>query len=94
MGHNSPMVIENFTWKMEFQGRGAGHTHGTAWCNLNKISKTLVINIEDDLELNQQNIEDTENVLEKAFKKLRRDDKLKAEEEIALLTTRKKRRYQ
>ena len=25
MGHNNPMAIENFSDKMEFQGRGAGH---------------------------------------------------------------------
>ena len=33
IGHNNPMAIENFSDKMEFQGRGAGHIHGAAWCN-------------------------------------------------------------
>ena len=28
LGHNNPMAIENFSDKMEFQGRGAGHIHG------------------------------------------------------------------
>ena len=25
MGRNNPMAIENFSWKMELQGHGAGH---------------------------------------------------------------------
>ena len=37
MGQNNPMAIENFSDKMEFQGRGASHIHGAAWCNLKKI---------------------------------------------------------
>ena len=26
---------------MEFQGRGAGHIHGVAWCDLKEISKLI-----------------------------------------------------
>ena len=37
----NPMAIENFSDKMEFQGRGAAHIHGVAWCNLEKVSKVL-----------------------------------------------------
>jgi hypothetical protein len=38
MGTNNPMSVENFSDKMEFQGRGAAHIHGVAWCNLQKVS--------------------------------------------------------
>ena len=41
MGSNNPMIIIKYSWKVEFQGRGAGHIHGTAWCNLDKISDCL-----------------------------------------------------
>ena len=41
MGHNNPMAIENWCDKMEFQGRGAAHIHGVAWCNLVKVSQVL-----------------------------------------------------
>ena len=30
MGVNSPMNIKRFSWKIEYQGRGAGHVHGVA----------------------------------------------------------------
>ena len=37
MGANNPMAVENFSDKMEFQGRGAAHIYGVAWCNLQKL---------------------------------------------------------
>ena len=40
-GDNNPMAIENWSDKMEFQGRGAAHIHGVAWCNLAKVSRML-----------------------------------------------------
>ena len=43
MGKNSPMCIVNFSDKLEFQGRGAGHIHGAAWCDLSRISEVLDI---------------------------------------------------
>ena len=43
MGKNSPMSIVNFSDKLEFQGRGAGHIHGAAWCDLSKVSEVLDI---------------------------------------------------
>ena len=75
--------------------------HGTAWCNLNKVSRILVIDgnltdseddydTEDEVEnedwdVNQQNIEDTETILEKAFKKLKKEEKLKIEKALIAL---------
>ena len=96
MGQNNPMSIENFSDKMEFQGRGAGHIHGSAWFNLRKISQDLDIecnltdseddfdsDYEDDLE--EENVIDGESNLETAFKKLRKGDKLKKIEDKALI---------
>ena len=37
------MCIMNFSDKLEFQGRGAGHIHGAAWCDLSRISEVLDI---------------------------------------------------
>ena len=34
MGTNNPLNIHKFSWRVEFQGRGAGHIHGTLWCHL------------------------------------------------------------
>ena len=45
LGQNNPMAIEHWRDKMEFQGRGAAHIHGVAWCNLHEVAKEL--NIED-----------------------------------------------
>ena len=33
----NPMCVEYFTTKVEFQGRGAAHNHGTFWVNMRKI---------------------------------------------------------
>ena len=96
MGHNNPMAIENFSDKMEFQGRGAGHIHGAAWCDLNKISEELDIECsltdseDDDDSDNETEQEENkpinyESDLEKAFRKLRRDEKLKKIERKALV---------
>ena len=94
MGHNNPMNIENFSDKMEFQGRGAGHIHGSAWCNLRKISQDLdaecsLTDSEDDSdyedELEEEIVMDDQSNLERAFKKLRKGDQLKKMEDKALI---------
>ena len=41
LGNNSPMKITYWSDKMEFQGRGAGHIHGVAWCDLQKINEII-----------------------------------------------------
>ena len=90
MGANNPMAVENFSDKMEFQGRGAAHIHGVAWCNLAKVSEMLhmdINNLNSDDELDSEDAsendfddEDDFNKkcdLEKAFDKLRMDGKLR-----------------
>ena len=39
---NNPMCVEYFTTKVEFQGRGAAHNHGTFWVNMNKLEYVFV----------------------------------------------------
>ena len=39
MGPNNPMSVEYFTYKVEFQERGAGHIHGTLWLDLKRLEK-------------------------------------------------------
>ena len=41
MGANNPMHVKNYTYKVEFQDRGAGHIHGTLWLRLDKIEKMV-----------------------------------------------------
>ena len=37
LNKNNPMAAEHYSTKVEFQGRGAGHNHGTIWVNLKKM---------------------------------------------------------
>ena len=39
MGGGNPMMVEYFSYKTEFQDRGAGHVHGVLWVKLCKIEK-------------------------------------------------------
>ena len=106
-GHNSPLAIKDFSDKMEFQSRGAGHIHGAAWCDLKKISQNILQHceiqddefdkdsedasedkLEDQFETTknkEQDITNQETVLEMAFKKLRKCDKLDKDEKRALI---------
>ena len=36
-GSNQPMKIMHLSYRVEFQGRGAGHIHGVLWVDLKKI---------------------------------------------------------
>ena len=101
LGQNNPMAIEHWSDKMEFQGRGAAHIHGVAWCNLEEVAKELKIEdieedsdeeFEKDLDQDDDQFEDKEDnndnsksFLEKAFDKLRIDEKLNKEEEKAMI---------
>jgi hypothetical protein len=37
MGHNSPMHVQYYSYRVEFQQRGAGHIHGVIWCSLKDL---------------------------------------------------------
>ena len=38
-GSNNPMEVKNLSYKVEFQGRGAGHIHGVLWVKLSKFEE-------------------------------------------------------
>ena len=90
---SSPMKITYWSDKMEFQGRGAGHIHGVAWCNLEKINEMIrterkvgiiLSNDECDSEEERSN-DDDENHLVNAYRSLRENKLLKKNEEKALI---------
>ena len=39
---NNLMAVEYYSTKVEFQGRGAGHNHGTLWVNLKKMEYYII----------------------------------------------------
>ena len=39
---NNPMCVEYWTTKVEFQGRGASHNHGTIWVDMKKMEFTFI----------------------------------------------------
>ena len=39
MGKGNPMNVKYYTYKVEFQDRGAGHIHGTLWLNMENIEQ-------------------------------------------------------
>ena len=41
---NNPMHVKHWSTKVEFQGRGAGHNHGTIWVDMDKMEFTFIDN--------------------------------------------------
>ena len=41
MSSSNPMSVRYFTYKVEFQARGAGHVHGTLWLDLQHLEKLV-----------------------------------------------------
>ena len=74
-GRNNPMNIKHISYRVEFQGRGAAHIHGTLWLDMKRIEKL-------------PQFKEMKGHLSDAFRKLRDDLKLsKCEKEgIAMLT--------
>ena len=90
MGKNNPDCITYWSDKMEFQGRGAGHIHGVAWCDLKKVSKLIEKEREVGVILKFRDTDKAEedsnsSHLENAYRNLRESNPLKKEEEDALI---------
>ena len=75
-GHNNPMKIKQISYRVEFQGRGAAHIHGTLWLDIKKI-KVLIMNKD-----NSKTVKPGD--LSNAFMNLRHDIKLKNAEKVAI----------
>ena len=41
MGRNNPINVDYYTYKVEFQERGAGHIHGTLWLKMDKLEELV-----------------------------------------------------
>ena len=41
IGDNNPMNVQYFNYRIEFQARGAGHTHGVLWLDLEAVERDL-----------------------------------------------------
>ena len=67
-GRNNPLRVRHISYRVEFQGRGAGHIHGVLWLDLNQIEIKGV----------------PKEVLASAFEKLRYSRALEEEEVEAL----------
>ena len=87
MGKKNPMCVSYYTYKVEFQDRGAGHIHGTMWLRLDDLQD---MHRGDDGELKPLG-KDDENKnkgvlrgLRQAFTKLRKNIKLNDDDRRAL----------
>ena len=70
LGKNNPMAVKYYSYKTEFQARGAPHIHGVIWVDFDLISKTRTDNKYDELQT--------------AFKTIKNGDKLSNAQETAL----------
>ena len=77
---------------MEFQGRGAGHIHGVAWCDLAEIFKLIkeekkvgVVLCPDDNTPEKEEETEEVNHLENAYRNLRENKPLSESEEKSLI---------
>ena len=89
MGKNNPMHVKYYTYKVEFQDRGAGHIHGTLWLDLDKIENMMrnpggTFRSKTDEEKRDKTVHGWMHRLKSAFKTLRHDGKLKNSEKESL----------
>ena len=92
MARSNPMNVQFYSYKVEFQQRGAAHIHGIIWLNLDKLEKLVLIDGElcqsdDTKRIWVDNDDDDSRPLKgiaNAFKKIRFNRKL-TEDDIAVL---------
>ena len=84
-GSNNPMKVRHITYRVEFQGRGAGHIHGVMWVDLEEINKEMKEELREEIdklatEIDEngvvENRYDCETVLIDAYENLRKSKKL------------------
>ena len=59
---SNPMCIEHYSAKLEFQGRGAAHNHGTLWCNMKNVE--MLVDCENE---NRKEIANNNEIEEEIF---------------------------
>ena len=87
MHKKNPMAVKYFTYRIEFQQRGAGHAHGTLWLDLPRLERMVMV----DGKLsnpNEENIAQEKPLkgLQNIFKKLRNNSQLSYKEMGCLKT--------
>ena len=80
MGKNNPINVKFISYRIEFQGRGAAHIHGTLWLDLKKIEKSAPFL----KKMAEQGIENGMSILSEAFCKFRDNSKLNETEKYAI----------
>ena len=84
MGGGNPMFVDKFSYKAEFQARGAAHVHGTLWVKTHLIEDLR--KIDDGNLFTEQKYENEEldkpytqpfNGITKAFETFRNRESLK-----------------
>ena len=77
MDKSNPMSVKYFSYRVEFQARGAGHIHGTLWLDLKKLEKLVLT----DGRLKEENTNNSDKAapfqdIDNAFRRLRNDQQL------------------
>ena len=76
LAKGNPMNVKYYTYKVEFQGRGAAHIHGTLWLHMEQIERLQLI---DGTLRNSENIGPLKGLCN-VFKKLKVSAKLSKED--------------
>ena len=92
MGGGNPMNVDKYSYKVEFQDRGAGHVHGTLWVNLHVIERmrrlddgSLISEIKYKKDGRKEEYTTPFIGLQKAFQKFRNAGELDDDEEKAVI---------
>ena len=96
LGENNPMLVEYYTYKVEFQDRGAGHVHGTLWLKLERMERLIrndtgdliLRDVDDDAKVKKplededqaKNIKRPFKGISSALKKLKNNEELNKKE--------------
>ena len=92
MGGGNPMHVDKYTYKTEFQERGAGHVHGTLWVKIHVIEELR--KLPDGMLISKEKYEQEKHStaftrpfrgITKAFNKFRNGGELETEEENAVI---------
>ena len=67
-GKNGPMKARHYQYRIEFQSRGAGHTHGVLWLNLEQLESSFpgIKNIFKNIK-NNKNFDDNQMTTIRSF---------------------------
>ena len=84
MCKSNPLSVKFYTYKVEFQERGAGHIHGTLWLDTKRLEMLQVVNGSLQVSSDESSKGPMQG-LTQAFIKLRTDKKLNDNDKSALI---------